>query len=389
MKKTLASLFAALLLAAAFTACSPTQAPVEGSSVPETTLPAEPALPVYAEPESLKAPADIRQTAVDYMYAMSQVKWRPSEEMEFTYINLTYKPRNTYYGLPYNCWLDGTLEGFARYIGEGDLYTGPAGWSTAPGNHCTSSIKSAWMTVSNSISFTVSINMLPESGTGILPVGDYDWKDSQLYTKNLMAKNSIETMCAAYNQLKKGDVVLSTWGDTGHALMLMKDPTVVASQSGKINSARSFLTTIEQTNALDTTVDINTTWKVNKQYSFDELYKNNYIPITIQEFKDNAAEDATFTISGQTKPENLPNATMLKGTVKSNYRMIQIDVTVTDENGNVVLSGTDYPYDTTYILTSMGMDFNVKDLPAGTYTYKVVAKVGFGDAVVTSCTFTK
>lgn len=337
----------------------------------------------------LKAPEDIRQAAVDYMYAMSQVKWKPETEMDFSSISIKYSPRETYYGLPYNVWIDGNLEGFERYIDDRGVYAGPSTWSTAPGNHCTSSIKSAWLTVSNSISFTVSINMLPDSGTGILAVGEYDWTSADKHTSNIIEKNSADIIYEAYALAKKGDAILSAWGDTGHARMLAEDATVVRYANGKINPTRSFFTTHEQTNAFDSTSSVKTTWKVNKIYTFEAVYKKNYIPITIEEFVNGKAEDATFALSGYTKENNIAETTMLKGTIKSNYRINKVDVSVTDESGKTVISGTGYPYKEMYILTSMNLDFNIKALPAGTYTYKITASVGFGTASLLEYKFTK
>lgn len=371
-----------LLLLFLFAACGETPANIDKTTEEET-------LPAKTYPETLKAPADLRQTVLDYMYSMSQVKWIARNDMHFTSKNLEYTAGETYVGLPYNVWIVGTKEGYERYIDENGVYMGPDEWSTAPGVHCSSAVRSSWLTVANSSTFSLTVNMLPASGTGILPVGEYDWSDAKSDTSLITAKNPPEVMYAAYAQLQKGDAIVTAWSTTGHARMAVKQPVPVLDADGKIDGDKTKLTVIEQTSSFSTAVDYNTTWRVNREIKFKKLYEDNYIPVTVEELVQNKAEDATFTITGAASPAKITEVTMLKGLVKSNYRMISVTAEITDENGNVVLGGTGYPYDTEYVLTEMGADFKVASLPAGRYRYQVRALVGFGEAILLDYTFTK
>ncbi len=360
----------------------------------ETASQAE-TLPVYSVGRGAKTvspPLDLRQAAVDAMYEMAGVVWSPASDMDLSVKNsydLIYKKGTTYSGLPYNSWTVSNAEWFSSLV-SGGVYNGPFGIREAPGVHCSSAVRSAWQDISNSISFTLTIDMLPDSGTGVLAVGEYARTGAGADTGKIMAQNTAETIYSAYALAKKGDAVLSVWTKTGHVRMLSADPATVRSASGRIDPARSIMTLVEQTNSFSGSSPVETTWRVDKQYAFKDLYKGNYIPVTVPELASGKAGDAVISLTGEATPSSIGGATMLKGMIKANYRLKWVEATVKNEEGKTLLGGKVFPENATdYILSDAGFDFRVTDLPAGRYVYTVSAKVGFGEVTLVSFAFEK
>ena len=82
----------------------------------------------------------------------------------------------------------------------------------------------------------------------------------------ICSKNGRSTMYSAYKQLKPGDLVLYGVGTTGHVRM------VSAVGSGYVKC-------IEQSGLVPAN---KTSWKVDKTYTYAQLYSSNYIPVTMK-----------------------------------------------------------------------------------------------------------
>ncbi len=229
----------------------------------------------------------LREKAVAYMTAMSAVKWTPEEDVDLSCITkkLYYHKGETYYGIIYNTNEGEDLESFESYLHDG-VYKGPYTKSEIPGNHCTSSILITWRKLGDKVSATYTANMMPQSKTGVLPIGNYDWREDDTTTIQMVDRTDADTMYECYALLQPADAVLYCFGASGHARMV-KEVHVVRGEDGKINPEESYIITIEQTSSFDKQrEDIKTTWYIDHKYSFASLYEKKYVTITVPIFQE-------------------------------------------------------------------------------------------------------
>ncbi len=231
--------------------------------------------------------AELRKAAVAYMKEMSEVKWTPEEDVDLTCITkkLFYKKGETYYGIIYNTNDGVGLETFNEYLHDG-VYKGPYTKPEIPGNHCTSCLLVTWRKLGDKNTACYTANMMPQCGTGILPLGDYIWKQEDTTTIEMVDRTDENTIYEAYALMQEGDAVLYCFGRSGHARMV-KEVNIIRNEDGKINPEESYIITIEQTNSFDPQrTDINTTWYVDHKYTFAKLYERKYVPITVPIFQE-------------------------------------------------------------------------------------------------------
>lgn len=300
------------------------------------------------EQEFVKTPlevkeSDLRKMALDYMYSMSAIEWTPTETFNLEEINkgLIFTKGVKYRGMPYTTKVAADLETFKSNLDENNNYIGSSDFDKITGNHCTSSIIKSWKRVSNSVSATYTGNMLPTSKTGILPVGEYKYEAADDITETIIKRNTSEVIYAAYAELKPADAVITAWKEptrTGHARMI-KEVNVVKSATGKINPAKSTVTTIEQTSSFDKQEKTaKTTWYVDHTYTFNELYTALYIPITCSELNIGETASPETTITSPNSSRNMRKGT-LEGVIASNFAISSIEIKMIDSNGNVAADG--------------------------------------------------
>lgn len=227
-----------------------------------------------------------RKEALRYMYDMSQVRWTPSEDIDLTSINksLYFKTGEIYYGIIYTFYTAVNLEGFKSYLDENNVFHGPTELRQIPGNHCTSSIINAYKHIGDPITAHWSMDMHPARKTGLYPVGSYVYDDTDIVTEETIKHNTEEVMYESYASLQGGDCILSCWGKTGHARMVAS-VEVVRGEDGVIDPEKSHVKTLEQTWSMDKTAAVNTSWYINRTYSFKLLFDKFYIPLTVETLK--------------------------------------------------------------------------------------------------------
>ena len=236
-----------------------------------------------SEPKDIKA---LRKQAVDYMREMSNIKWTPEEDIDLTTIKKTlyYKKGETYYGVIYNVNRGVDGETFSSHIDENGVFTGPFDKPNCPGNHCTSAILITWRKFGDKTTAGWTANMMPQCGTGILCLGDIEWKDEDKTTIEMVERTNANTVYEAYALMQEGDAILYCFGPTGHARMICENH-IVRKEDGKIDPEESYIITIEQTSSFDKMrPDINTTWYVDHKYTYERIHESNYIPITVPLF---------------------------------------------------------------------------------------------------------
>jgi len=391
MKKCLTVLLALLLLTA-FTACDSTDLPDES----ETTLAEETAAPEETEPPVVKLTEDeLRQIAVTYMQNSAQVVWRAKADMDFSKdtgftSDTVYETNKTYKGVLYSPGRTSTHR-FVAALNPDGFYVGGTTWGTALGTTCSTSIYASWYQIANSFTARDTQSMLPTSGTGILPVGEYQWDALKTYTGDITAASGRETMFKAYSLLKPGDAIVAAWpkdGNKGHTRMVVEAPSILKTQGGAISGGKSYVVTTEQSSGWWVeSREYNSTWRVNHKYSFEELFTTYYVPVTIKELATGTYEEPNVTLKNGNTPRNTPAG--LKGEIDSNYYLNYVNVKITDANGQVTFEKSFYPegFSCHFSLTPNEAKFNT--LEKGTYHYTLTAALGLGDVVLLDYDFDK
>lgn len=312
--------------------------------------------------------ATVRDKAVAYMRNMATIKWTPSKTIPYwSGGTRSFKAGTTYKGMPYTQNNRQNLATFKKNLKNGK-YVGPAKSGTYVGNDCSSAVRFAWINgIGAKISFSYTGNMFPGSKTGALAVGSYS-ANSTTSTRTITTKNGTSKMYASYAQLNPGDAIFArVSGVVNHARLVTK--VTGSGASGKVYC-------IEQCGLSNSRG--NTTWNVEKAYTFKQLYSTYYIPITCKKLKDNTVVDngkSELKIEGANKPSTLKEGTAFSiyGTITSNYKISKVVVGVYDSKGTAVSSKTVKPNTTSYSLKDISASIKFEKAKKGSNTYKVVA----------------
>ena len=227
-----------------------------------------------------------RYKIVEYMRAAATIPWTPETDIPYWNANqeFTFKAGVTYYGEPYTqSGRDCDYDAFRAQLKEERgrfVYTGPSTRSTYRGTDCSSTVSHAWREVSPDFPTLSTGAMLPGRQKLIDAVGSYQFSDERT-TDVIVENNGLETMKAAYAELKPGDAVL-TRRSTGHVMLVVQnDP----------ENNRLFI--IDQTgcaNGVPKGLDGRSTFRLNHEISYDELFKSYYIPIRLGALNEISAE---------------------------------------------------------------------------------------------------
>lgn len=340
-----------------------------------------------------KIPVD-RQKVVDYMHEMGSVTWTPNETATYTQtenwnIDLTYEAGTVYHGMLYSFTIC-SLEHFRDSVDDSGVYTGSMIWNKSVGNDCTTSVMAAWQTVSPSTHFQDTAEMFSNSGKGTIPVGDYNWEDFTSDSSQVTAKTSADKMYAIYQTLQPGDVLLNRWETAGHCRMIDAEPILVyKGTTDKINPSRCLLSVSEQCSSWNNHADYPTTWKLNQEYSFEQLYKGSYIPLTCTELATGLADAPVFRIEDRYPATKLAYKGRITGKVTCNYRMTSVTVSIKNAEEETIFTATLYPTDRECSLSQLNSKANIFGLPAGAYSLVVEAAIGPGSFVIDEQHFVK
>jgi len=324
---------------------------------------------------------DLRQMVVDYMYAMANIKWTAGIRLDYSSYaskSLIYEPGQTYLGMVYNNNQNG-FEAFLDVLDENNNHIGTqAGWGTAPGNSCATSIRHAWQQISPTTNYEYSADMLPYfTSTGILALGNIDWSGySDNNTDTIVQKHDAQVIFQAYALTLPGDALVRFLGTGGHALMVTKNPTVVYNADGTIDMDNSYVYLTDQNNRLHTRREYPSSWEVDRAVSFASALKDGYLPVTNAELQSGTTPTPTFELTMKPTVSAVQNGTV-KGTVKSNHYINTVRMEVFSGD-TVVASAQTHPYLKTCGFSTLGKQLKISELPAGKYKLVITAEVAFG-----------
>ena len=351
----------------------------------------------------------LREKVVNYMKKMAEIEWTP----EKTFISFNpgnvgtkmlsiFRAGTTYYGLPYinfnmaeaetfDLWRHDTYIPFSGTeeqlnsiqktadliaIGGEILDSSVKNAFSFPGNDCIAAVLMAWNTVINNRPEiqkmqTVS-STVPGKNTGVIAVGDYDYSNTFDDNTDEMTKaNDKQTMARAYSLLKPADAVVyirKNNGNARHIRLVAELPhieyTVNESGDETIDTEKSYITILDQAGgaAVRFIKGENYSSFHFEKYTYDELYEEGSLPISIPELcVEGAYKEEKTVIEGLEYKNGKFN-----GNVKTNRQLIALRAVVSDGEkqydcpGNVVMTGKDIP--TNYHLGEY--DLNKLDISA-------------------------
>lgn len=338
-----------------------------------------------------KAPeGNPRDIVYDYMMKMATVEWVAPESWTTTWketaqfpVDIEYKAGKTYYGIPYSDTKCG-LSVFENYIVDGKFQLNSPYYEELIGNHCSSSMGLAYQQI---INFPYEGDLRANTARqGIIRLADNletppsrtegnpdDWISS-----TVTAHNGQEKIFEAYTTLGKGDILYRIIDGYGHTRMVSK-VEVSRTAVGKISPSRSYVYCLEQTNAWADSKR-NSTWFIDRKYSFSDLANNDFTPLTLCIFHEEnpTYEDAYITFTGKNTAATITK--MLDGTVESNFPINFVRTFITDENGKIVGDTLKHSFRKTYKVSVRDMTYKLgaDKLPAGKYTFTLQTAIARG-----------
>ena len=263
-------------------------------------------------------------------------------------------------------------------------------------NDCADAVSWAWSRIGNSFTFTVTENMTADRGC--LPVGSYKTVEGGYKkTRDIVKENGEAVMYEAYACLQKADAVVCFNG-SGHAMMISQ--VNVVREGDAIDPEKSYVLVHEQFtgNAKNevTRVDEKTGLTVyclggvDRQYTFQQLFKKSYVPVTIQELIDPAPVEAPSLLDSQ-KEHNLDN--LFEGSISCLSKICLVRITVTNEKVEPVQKVTCFPTEAERHMfrmehftepleqTVMQGSLELSALTPGTYRVVVDCVVGTGETL--------
>ncbi len=350
---------------------------------------------VFKAPEG--TPRDI---VMDYMLKMAKVEWTPTttwttswkDTAEFK-VNLTYKAGKTYYGVPYSD-TRAPLGEFELFLNDDKFTPNSPYYEELIGNHCSSSMIMAYQQI---IDLSYPAGLRPTTvRRGLLrfpdgietPPSESSTSPNLWYSDTVLKINSRDTIFEGYASLDKGDIVMKDTKSGGHTRMISK-VEISKSFTGKINPGKSYVYCVEQTNAWYDKNE-NSTWWIDKKYSFTQLYEDSFMPVTLCIFhqENPVIDDAVICMQGKNTPTTITK--MLNGTIESNFPLSYIYVTVKDINGKIVSEKLEYNLGELYkfSLRKLSYDLDIDKLAPGNYSFKVDAGIARGSVTLESFDFT-
>lgn len=340
-----------------------------------------------------------RDAAVNHMREQSSIEWvcskdfAVSEKWDHWGINLQWKEGEKYTGIPYSD-TKVSLEEFKTYMVDGTFTYGSTKWKEVPGNACMSSVFNSIQQFEPNVAGW-SNQLMPSFDTFQAVIcGEYIVPSGVRSTNAIITANKLEDIYEAFTNLKKGDLVITTNYDKGtsHIRMLVEEPTIVKNAAGKINSSRSSVKTIEQTNAFDPQRKdgVKTTWFVDHVYTFDALIQKNYIPITLEIYnKDKSECEIPYLyLDKEITPEVLAKETAVS-TIKSNFPIRFIKAELLDKEGNFVKDLVVHDMTNTKSITLRNHISKLFDgLENGEYTFVLTSGIAIGNAELARVDFT-
>ena len=263
-------------------------------------------------------------------------------------------------------------------------------------NDCADAIYWAWARVGTSFSFSVTNSMTAERGC--LPVGEYK-TESNTYTgtRALIRENGDEVMLAAYALLQKADAVVTS-NKAGHTMMIaqnnpVKNGDAIDPEASYVLVHEQFTTNYQKGLTYTDEKTGRTVYQlggVDRKYTYAQLLKKGYLPITIKELIDPAEPEHT-EITDSVKEHSAETITV--GSISTMRKIDMVTVTISNTQGETLQEATVFTTENTHIMFRMELFADSKEaqvtrgsldidaLAPGKYHCKTTCSLGTGETV--------
>lgn len=347
-----------------------------------------------------------KELVVDFFRFCKTAVWIPDDVYEYKIKTSNEKTEVIdgyvkYGGLPYISLASGSIYRLMDYMDPETHVVDIKAAGLNPklfGNQC--SFGSYWGIgrAINSAKYAWTTLMVPNNG--FIPVGDYEikegiesYKNGIYNTVSVLEENGAERMYEAYTGLKAGDVIVY-YTTAGHVVMISGDAVVERDAEGKVDPTKSYVTVIDQTPGHSTTQNaagdtFNFENNVDAKWTFDKLFRGNYVPYTFAEWLGTDPLESSVTTFDY-EGDSISMTSLSGKTITSNYGISDIYAAVYHSNGKEV-----------YKLAIRATETSVKELrfstkdpsatvwgdletlnPKGEYTMKVFAQISTGERPV-------
>ncbi len=297
---------------------------------------------------------ELRATAVRAMYNLLTIQWSTATEIQYNKTGpvswkiFNHKADTTYGGVMYSSASAGLFQFMEFYDQETGRMYYPDGTSMMKkkiGASCADAVIWSWNTVCTSIEGLYYPNTMVYAN-GFLPVGDYTYdysikNFSFLPTVTIKEQNDKAVIMASYAQVLPADGLVSSTDD--HAMMAIAPAHVVYNSDGSINTAESYITIQDQRAGEDADfykeeIDgqlLLLSGRTHFDFSFDELYKRNFIPVAPAEIQGTKKYESAVVTCTEPAPNTL-NA-LIASSIESNYPLALVNAYLVYPDGGKVL----------------------------------------------------
>ena len=287
----------------------------------------------------------LRATAVQAMKDLLTIQW--STPVDISYYktgpinskNFQHAKDTLYGGAMYSSASAGIFQFFEFYNEEtGRLeYPGTADELKMDiGSSCADALIWSWSTVCSSITGAYYPSTMVYAN-GFLPVGDYtyDYSITSYYllpTTDIIAQNGYEVIMESYAQVQAADAFVSTTDD--HGMMAISKAVVVRDSNGDIDANESYVTIQDQRGGAGAGFYeekvgghiVRYSGRTKARFTFAELYKKNYIPVSTAEFLGEKEYENAWVKTSEGACETVADLAALQ--VESNYPLAVVNLIV-------------------------------------------------------------
>jgi hypothetical protein len=411
MKKVIVFVLTAAMLMGVCACGGNVETPAETTTVPvsalkEKTNVAEPltwekinAIPIA---DDSMTEEQLRQICIDAFRLQLTFGWTPSVTTDYNsgMSGKTFHKGQVYGGPPYQSGRFGNIYKWMYFYDEEngmlDLSSGQDTLAKIC-NQCTGGALTGWGRVVNSARYA-GTNEITEAN-GCLRVGTY------IYDENIKAygmrdtyaicnDNGAITMWESYAALRPADGIVNykngdNGSGAGHVRMVVS-VDVVRNSDGTVNGLQSTLTYLDQWAVYSDAVQSNgipyeVEGGVDVVMSFMDVFNNGYLPFTYAELiKQDPVEKAVAILS--VSGDSVKASDLARATIKSNYIMSDISVSITDGSGkevyhnDAILYTTLMPFDGMVNIAAPKAE--LEKYADGSHTVTVSTRVSTGEKIV-------
>ena len=338
-----------------------------------------------------------REIVMDYMMQMATISWTPAENFTIKWegtpsfspdMALDFEAGKIYTGTTYGC-THASLELFTHFLNDKNEFKyNNYSYENIIGNNCSTTMTLAYQQL---VDMPISVLKPISTRLGLLSLANGlnipEGLGDSWYTADVWKANEQLDVYEAYATLESGDILYKSIKGTGHTRMV-RSVEVSRTNAGKIVPSKCYVYVIESTNEWFND-EKTTLWYIDKKYTFSELYKSEFMPVTLDIYHtENPTYDDAYIAFNSLLTEDLIKKSVLKGVVSSNFPLNYVMVTITNTKGETVDRLINAGLTDSYKVDLRKLYLDTKNYEKGTYTLTLRAGIARGGVDLQTIQFT-